>query len=114
MDTNISDVVKDFITKLLDKNYQNRISLKDAMNHPFFTGIDWANPPKVKLPEQDGIFEERNKRYKSFQYYNKTTLSTEIVAFEEGVYNQNTSIDNQIELLKLFPIKNLNKSCTIC
>ena len=79
------------------------------MNHPFFAEIDWSNPPKVKLPEREGIFEERNKRYNSLQYYNKNTISTETVAFEDGVFNQNTSVNNQIELLKIFPIKNLNK-----
>lgn len=104
-----SDIVKDLIMKLLDHNFQSRLSLKEAMHHPFFSEIDWSNPPKVNLPERVGIFDERNKRYNSFQYYNKATLSTEVVAFGDGVYNQNTSVDNQIELLKLFPIKNLNK-----
>lgn len=109
MEGSVSDEAKNFITKLLDRNYQTRLSLEDAMIHPFFAGVHWSKPPTAKLPEQNEIFEARNKRYSSSQYYNKTTLSTEIVAFGEGVYNQYTSIGNQIELVKLFPIKNLNK-----
>lgn len=105
----VSIQAKDFITKLLSRNYQNRISLKDAMNHPFFAQINWSAPPKIKLPGRKEIFDERNKRYSSLQYYNKNTVSTEVVVFEDGVFNQNTSDENQIELLKLFPIKNLNK-----
>ena len=97
-----SDIVKDLIMKLLDHNFQSRLSLKEAMHHPFFSEIDWSNPPKVNLPERVGIFDERNKEIQFFQYYNKATLSTEVVAFGDGVYNQNTSVDNQIELLKLF------------
>lgn len=105
----ISDQAKNLIIKLLNHNFQSRISLKDAMNHPFFAGIDWSNPPKVLLPEHDEIFAERNKRYSSLNFYNKITVSTETVVFEEGVFNQHTDTRNQIELLKIFPIKNLNK-----
>lgn len=105
----VSNQAQDFVTKLLNRSYQNRISLKDAMNHPFLAEIDWTNLPKVELPDRKEIFEERNKRYTSLQYYNKSIVSTEVVVFEEGVFNQDTSVENRIELLKLFPIKNLNK-----
>ena len=104
----ISNDAKELIIKLLDGNYKDRISLRDVMNHPFFYEIDWSKPPKVILPIREEIFEARNKRYNSLQYYNKITISTELVTFENGVFNQNTSIDNQVELLNLFPMKNLN------
>ena len=106
---NISKSAKDLIIKLLTFDYNDRISLEEAMKHEFFASINWSKPPKVKLPELNSIFEERNKRYESLQFYNKNTISTEVVTYEKGIFNQKTSLPNQIDLLKLFPIKNLNK-----
>lgn len=106
---NVSGNAKDLIKKLLTFDYTNRLSLEGAMKHDFFASIDWSSPPKVSLPEFDSIFEERNKRYISLQYYNLETISTEVITYESGVFNQNTSLQNQIDLLKLFPVKNINK-----
>lgn len=105
----ISNEAKDLISKLLDPNPLNRLNLENTMKHEFFSSINWSNPPKVDLPDCNKIFEKRNKRYPALQFYNMNTISTETVTFEEGVFNQNTSIENQIYLLKLYPIKNLNK-----
>lgn len=106
---NISNSAKDIITKLLNFDYNNRITLEETMKHEFFTSINWSKPPKVELPEIHSIFEERNKRYESIQFYNKSTISTEVITYEKGIFSQKTSIENQLDLLKLFPIKNLNK-----
>jgi len=106
---NISKSAKDLIIKLLTFDYNDRISLEEAMKHEFFASINWSKPPKVELPELNSIFEERNKRYESLQFYNKNTISTEVVTYEKGIFNQKTSLPNQIDLFKLFPIKNLNK-----
>jgi serine/threonine protein kinase len=107
--SNISKSSKDLISKLLNFDYNSRITLEGAMKHEFFASVNWSKPPKIELPEFDSIFEERNKRYKSLQFYNKNTISTETLSYEKGIFNQKTSIENQIDLLKLFPIKNLNK-----
>lgn len=108
-DVNISESAKDLIIKLLNFDYKNRITLEEAMKHEFFASINWSNPLKVELPELNSIFEERNKRYESIHFYNKNTINTEVVTYEKGIFNQKTSIENQLDLLKLFPIKNLNK-----
>lgn len=107
----ISNEAKDLISRLLDPNPNSRLSLEEAMSHEFFALIDWDNPTQVELCDFGNIFEERNKRYSTLQFYNINTISTETVAFEEGVFDQNTTVENQINLLKLFPIKNLNKLC---
>lgn len=107
--TDISDSAKDLIGKLLFFDYRNRISMEEAMKHEFFANIDWSKPPKIKLTEFNSIFEERNKRYESIQFYNKETISSEIVTYEHGIFSQKASLENQMDLLKLFPIKNLNK-----
>lgn len=104
----LAPIAKDLIERILCYDASARCTLEEAMNHEFFKGINWSKPPKVNLPKFENISEERNKRYNSFKYYNLNTISTETVAFEEGVFNQHTSIPNQIELLKIFPIKNLN------
>lgn len=104
----MTTIVKDLVERLLCYDASDRCTLEEAMKHEFFHETNWSKPPKVNLPELKNVLEERNKRYNSFKYYNMSTISTETVAFEEGVFNQHTSIHNQIELLKIFPIKNLN------
>ena len=108
-DLNISDITKNFINRLLDSNCQTRITLEEAMDHAYFASIDWNHPPTVALTNFDKIIDERNRRFNVLQFYNKQTISTEVVSFEKGTFNQNTPIQDQLDLLKLFPIKNLNK-----
>lgn len=105
----ISSTAKDLIERLLCSDPITRLSLEEAMKHEFFTDVNWSILPKVELPNLNHVFEERNKRFGPFKYYNMNTISTEIVAFEEGVFNQHTNTRNQADLLKIFPIKNLNK-----
>ena len=49
----ISEEAKDLITKLLDRNFKNRLGaydVDDIKNHPFFEGIDWNNIKKQTPP----------------------------------------------------------------
>ena len=45
---------RDVLIKLLQKEPQNRISLPELKEHPFFAGVNWAeipqrnNPPPLK------------------------------------------------------------------
>jgi serine/threonine protein kinase len=105
----ISSQCKDLICGLLDPNYLTRLTLEQAMKHEFFDFVDWNAPVSIYLPEVKDPFMERNKRFNSLQFYNMQTIGTEVVSFQDGIFNQQTSLKNQLLLLKLFPIKNLNK-----
>ena len=49
----ISKSAYDLITKLLNKNFKERlgaINIEDIKNHSFFEGINWVNIKKSKPP----------------------------------------------------------------
>lgn len=50
-----SDAERDLVTKLLEPDPAKRITLEAVMAHPFFKGVDWANP---RGTESGGILEE--------------------------------------------------------
>jgi len=105
----ISDELKSLLVGLLDPSYLNRLTLEEAMKHQFFASINWSTSAPICFPKIVNPFIERNKRFNSLQFYNMQTIGTKTVSIQEGVFNQQTSIQNQVLLLQLFPIKNLNK-----
>lgn len=106
---NISSDLKDLVERLLDFNYKSRATIKEIMNHGAFSGLNWLDPPSVSLSDSDKVFDRRNRRYNGINFYHSSTIESEIISIDDGVDNQNTTVQNQLDLLKLFPIKNLNK-----
>lgn len=60
--SHISDVAKDFILRLLDKNPETRLGAagndaKDVQSHPYFEGVDWdvVSQGKLEPPLSPGV-----------------------------------------------------------
>lgn len=77
-------------------------------NHEYFKGLSWSDLPKVFLSSEN-FTECRNKRFQNLKFYNIPTLESEIVSYD--VLNPKTlDIKDGTEVLKFFPIKNINKT----
>ena len=48
-DIKISEKFKDFLTKVLEKDYRKRISIKEALNHPWIQGFQILNDEKHNI-----------------------------------------------------------------
>ena len=54
-DAKISEKFKNFLTKVLEKDYRRRISIKEALNHPWIQGYHILNDEKQNIANQENF-----------------------------------------------------------
>ena len=90
-----NDVV-DLLEKLLDVNPSTRISVKEALNHPWFTNVNDINTNKINLPSLT-----RNEKWirKLFQQQENN-----LKVIKKRNVNTNNGINKQHKLATIKPI----------
>jgi len=88
---NLSAEAKDLITKLLERDPEQRIGVKDRnelRNHPFFAGIDWEKlerreitPPKLDSLQEDEIEMPLPSRVRDNDYTEKNKKINRVKAY---------------------------------
>ena len=51
----VSDKFKDFLSKILDKDYTKRLSIKDALKHPWIKAYNILDEEKQNISNQENF-----------------------------------------------------------
>ena len=51
----VSDKFKDFLSKILDKDYTKRLGIKDALKHPWIKAYDILDEEKQNISNQESF-----------------------------------------------------------
>lgn len=74
----MSEEMKDFVVKILDKNPKNRLGVngsEDIKNHPWFSGIDFAALQRKEIPAPfRPEVEELNYESASVEMFEETVI----------------------------------------
>lgn len=69
--SNISAEGKDLISKLLNKNRKDRITIKDALDHPWISGSD----PKINdLRRKSSVYGDKLMQFVAYSHTNMTKI----------------------------------------